>query len=285
MATVAREAVFTGAAGNRLVADLSGPDDAPPVLLLHGGGQTRHSWARARRELGARGYRAIALDARGHGESEWSADGDYSPEAQVADLIEVVRQVGGRPALVGASMGGVQSLIASGQHPGLAAALVLVDVTPRLEMDGIEHILSFMNGHLDGFSSLEDAAEAVAAYNPNRPPPNDLKGLSKNLRQRDDGRWYWHWDPRFMDSDHHTRIAQISLRMKDAARNVTLPALLVRGRQSDVVSQAGVEELRQLLPQLEFVDIEGAGHMVAGDKNDHFNAAILDFLQRHYPLS
>jgi len=283
MSGATRLAEFVGASGARLAADVSGRDDAPAVLLLHGGGQTRHSWARARQELGDRGYRAIALDSRGHGDSEWVADGDYSLEAQVADLLAVVRQVGGRPALVGASMGGVHSLIACGQHATPASALVLVDVTPRLEANGVEHIVGFMKGHLDGFASLEEAATAVAAYNPNRPPPTDMKGLAKNLRQREDGRWYWHWDPRFMGGDHRASVAHISQRMRASAAGVALPTLLVRGNLSDVVSYDGVEELKRMLPQLEFVDIQGAGHMVAGDKNDHFNAAILDFLRRHYP--
>ncbi|WP_037007004.1 alpha/beta fold hydrolase [Pseudomonas nitroreducens] len=275
---------FRGASGNRLAADVSGPQDAPVVLLLHGGGQTRHSWARAHRELAAQGYRAISVDARGHGESDWSADGNYSLEAQVADLLALIDEVGGRPALVGASMGGTHSLMACGLHPGIASALVLVDVTPRLEAQGIEHIIGFMKRHIDGFDTLQQAADAVAAYNPNRRMVDNNAGLAKNLRQRDDGRWYWHWDPRFMEGDHQAKVAHISQRMGQLAANVEIPTLLVRGKQSDVVSLEGVRELHALLPQLEFVDIEGAGHMVAGDRNDRFNSAILDFLQRSFPL-
>ncbi|MBA1204270.1 alpha/beta hydrolase [Pseudomonas capeferrum] len=275
---------FMGADGNRLAADLSGAHDAPAVILLHGGGQTRHAWARAHQALAAKGYRVISLDARGHGKSDWPADGDYGLEAQVADLLAVIKAVGGRPALVGASMGGTHSLVACGRYPDLAQALVLVDVTPRLEPEGIEHILGFMTQHPEGFSSLQSAADAVGAYNPNRPAPGDLSGLAKNLRQRDDGRWYWHWDPRFISGDYRDKVERISQAMSSAAPGVKIPTLLVRGRQSDVVSPEGVEELRALLPHLAFVDIEGAGHMVAGDKNDHFNAAILGFLQEHHPL-
>ncbi|MDT4828282.1 2-(acetamidomethylene)succinate hydrolase [compost metagenome] len=226
----------------------------------------------------------MSIDARGHGESDWAADGDYSLEAQVADLLAVIKALGGRPALVGASMGGTQSLVACGRYPEIAKALVLVDVTPRLEPEGIEHIVGFMSQHRDGFASLEKAAEAVGAYNPNRPPPRDLSGLAKNLRQRDNGRWYWHWDPCFIAGDHVDKVARISQTMKAAASTVRVPTLLVRGRQSDVVSPEGVEELRSMLPHLAYVDIEGAGHMVAGDKNDHFNSAIIDFLREHHPL-
>lgn len=279
-----KSSYFTGPAGNRLAADVSGPEGAPLVILLHGGGQTRHSWARAHQVLAAKGYRVVSLDARGHGQSDWPADGDYSTDAQVGDLLAVIASLGGCPALVGASMGGVQSLIACGRHPGLASALILVDVTPRLEVQGIEHIIGFMTQYPEGFVSLEQAAEVVAAYNPNRPAPRDLNGLAKNLRQRDDGRWYWHWDPRFMQGDHQQKVARIGQQMKDAASGIEIPTLLVRGKQSDVVSPEGVRELREMLPQLDFVDIEGAGHMVAGDKNDLFNDAIVEFLQRHHPL-
>ncbi|MCY1258394.1 2-(acetamidomethylene)succinate hydrolase [compost metagenome] len=273
-----------GAHGNRLAADLSGAEDAPTVILLHGGGQTRHSWARAHQVLADKGYRVVSVDARGHGESDWAADGDYSLEAQVADLLAVIKALGGRPALVGASMGGTHSLVACGRYPEIAKALVLVDVTPRLEPQGIEHILGFMTQHPEGFASLEQAAEAVGAYNPGRPAPRDLNGLARNLRQRDNGRWYWHWDPCFIAGDHRDKVARISQTMKAAAPAVRVPTLLVRGRQSDVVSPEGVEELRSMLPHLAFVDIEGAGHMVAGDKNDHFNSAIIDFLREHHPL-
>lgn len=276
---------FIGGSGNRLAADVSGPEQAATVLLLHGGGQTRHSWERAHQALALAGYRVISLDARGHGESEWMANGDYSLEGQVADLIALVKAVGGRPALVGASMGGVNSLIACGQHPELAAALVLVDVTPQLEAKGVEHIHRFMSGNPDGFASLEQAAEAIAAYNPSRPKPSNLAGLSKNLRLRDDGRWHWHWDPKFIMGDHHLKIAHIRDTMVQAATSVSVPALLVRGKESDVVSMEAVRELQGLIPGLEFVDVEGAGHMVAGDRNDLFNSAIIDFLQRHYPVA
>lgn len=275
---------FIGGSGNRLAADVSGAAQAPAVLLLHGGGQTRHSWERAHQALAQAGYRVISVDARGHGESEWIADGNYSLEAQVADLAALVEAVGDKPALVGASMGGVNSLVACGQMPELASTLVLVDVTPRLEAKGVEHIHRFMSGSPNGFASLEEAADAIAAYNPTRPRPKDLSGLSKNLRLRDDGRWHWHWDPKFIQGDRHLKIAHIRDSMADAARHVSVPALLVRGKESDVVSMDGVHELQELIPQLEFVDVEGAGHMVAGDRNDKFNAAIINFLRRHHPL-
>jgi pimeloyl-ACP methyl ester carboxylesterase len=275
---------FAGADGLRLVADAAGPLDGLPVLLLHGGGQTRHSWRRALQKLAAQGWRAIALDARGHGDSDWAPDGDYSMDRLSEDLRAVICTLRTQPMLVGASMGGNTALLAQSEEPALARALVLVDVVPQLESEGIQRIIGFMTARPDGFATLDEAADAVAAYNPSRPRPRDLQGLMKNLRQGSDSRWRWHWDPRFMVADapqRQARIREIHERMAAAAARVQVPVLLVRGAQSDVVSAEGVEALRALMPQLETAEVQEAGHMVAGDSNDHFNVAVLEFLHRH----
>ena len=140
------------------------------------------------------------IDLRGHGESEWPADADYSLEAFADDIRAVAAALDEPPVLVGASLGGSASIIALGTPPELdARALVLVDVAPKIEQEGVTRIGAFMVEHMeDGFASLDEVADAVAAYNPHRPRPTDLSGLKKNVRQRDDGRWVWHWDPRFI---------------------------------------------------------------------------------------
>jgi pimeloyl-ACP methyl ester carboxylesterase len=278
--------------GLELAADSYGPDDGPPVLLFPGGGQTRHSWDGTARLLGNKGWRATTVDLRGHGDSDWAPDGDYSLDAFAADVRDVARATGRRPpALVGASLGGISSLIAiaeDGQAAdrSVASALVLVDVAPRLEPEGVARIGAFMLGHLDGFASLEDVADAVAAYNPHRPRPSDLSGLRKNVRQREDGRWYWHWDPRFMTPGRidEPRSIRNEDRLERAALALTLPVLLVRGRQSDVLSEAGARNLQALVPHARFVDVAGAGHMVAGDRNDVFNDAVVAFLEETLPV-
>lgn len=276
---------YTGASGNRLAADVGGDPGDPPVLLLHGGGQTRNSWGKAQRELIDAGYYVVSVDARGHGESDWIGNQDYSLASQVADVRALCASMPGKPALVGASMGGVNSLIACGEDPKLASALILVDVAPRLEAAGIAHIHRFMTANLDGFASMDAVADAIAAYNPLRPRPANRDGLANNVRLRADGRWYWHWDPAIMAGDHGAKVAAISARMLEAASRVKLPSMLVRGKQSDVVGADGVAQLRACMPQLEFANIDGAGHMIAGDRNDAFNAAILAFLARHVPTS
>ena len=279
---------FTGRDGNRLAADVAGPDDGPPVILLHGGGQTRHSWGTTLDALAGEGWRAYSMDLRGHGGSDWVPDGDYTLEAFAGDVKAAVATLGRRPALVGASLGGLAALAAVGSpsDPAPASAVVLVDVAPRIEQAGRERIAQFMMEHMEsGFGSLDEVADAIARYNPHRPRPKDLSGLRKNLRQGDDGRWYWHWDPKFISgglgSPDETRTTVIDTdQLEAAARNVTLPVLVVRGLVSDLLSEEGARQLLELVPHGEMVSVAGAGHMVAGDRNDLFNDAVIGFLSR-----
>jgi peroxiredoxin len=235
--------------------------------------------------LADRGWRACSFDLRGHGDSDWSESGDYSLDAFADDARHLIRSFPTPPAVVGASLGGVSLLSAVGEKPReRVSALVLVDVAPRIEESGARRIGDFMGARMeDGFASLDEVADAVGAYNPHRPRPNNLEGLRKNVRQRPDGRWVWHWDPRFLQrprgSPDETRVSLVQPeRLEAAARALDMPVLLVRGRMSDLLSQAGAEQFLALAPHAEFVDVEGAGHMVAGDRNDAFNSAIVAFL-------
>jgi pimeloyl-ACP methyl ester carboxylesterase len=273
--------------GIHVVGDVGGDPAHPAVILQHGGGQTRHSWKNAMQELVAEGYHVINLDARGHGDSDWSPDGNYSLEALESDLLAVIATLKSRPALVGASMGGMCSLFAVGNASAegrqqIASALVLVDVVPRVNMVGAAKIGAFMQARRDGFATLEEAADAVSAYNPHRPRPKDISGLMKNLRWRD-GRLHWHWDPKFL-SGERPEPPVYAQRQLDAASRIRIPTLLVRGLQSDIVSEEGIAEFKRYLPTLEVYDVSGAGHMVAGDKNDVFDQGVISFLRRHLPV-
>ncbi len=276
-----------GRDGLRLSADEFGDPGDPPVVLLHGGGQTRFAWETTGGVLADRGWHVLRVDLRGHGESDWPEDGDYGPHAFADDVRAIATSLPKPPVLVGASLGGVASMLAiEGTDSTMARALVLVDVAPKIEEGGTQRIGAFMSEHMEsGFGSLEEVADAVAAYNPHRPRPTDLSGLKKNVRQSDDGRWVWHWDPRFMSGELGSRDEiRTSIvpeeRLSDAARTITVPTLLVRGRMSDLLSEEGARDLLELVPHAEFVDVDGAGHMVAGDKNDLFNGAIVSFLDR-----
>jgi pimeloyl-ACP methyl ester carboxylesterase len=279
-----RRVVYTAADNVPLVADVGGDERRPTVVLMHGGGQTRHSWSGAMRALIAAGYHVINFDARGHGESGWSSDGKYPLLIRATDLETVMVGVRGPVALVGASMGGATALEAIGEgiRPP-ASVLVMVDIVPRPDPVGTRKISTFMQSHPEGFATLEDAAEAVAAYNPHRPRSKDINGLRRNLRLRADGRFYWHWDPRMLSPESRPEPGEWAEKLIAYAGKVRVPTLLVRGMASDVVTDAGTEEFKAILPSLEIFNVPGAGHMVAGDRNDAFNEGMIEFLQRHLP--
>jgi pimeloyl-ACP methyl ester carboxylesterase len=276
---------LAGADGLVLRADARGDPDAPPVLFLHGGGQTRHAWGGTAAALARDGRLAITLDLRGHGESDWATgDAPYRLERFAADLRAVIDQLDRSPALVGASLGGLTSLLAVGEsETAIATAAVLVDIAPRIEPEGAQRITNFMIGRPDGYESLDEVADAIAAYTHHRSRPRDPESLKKNLREVN-GRYYWHWDPRFMGADGPAEIVDRA-RLFAAARRLTMPSLLVRGRESDILSDHGVREFLSHLPNAEYVDVGGAGHMVAGDRNDAFTEAVRRFLTRAAPIA
>lgn len=280
---------FTGASGNRLVASEMGPAGRP-VLLLHGGGQTRHAWSRTARRLAQEGWHAVALDQRGHGDSEWVADGAYAFSDYGLDAAAVARKIaeerGAPPVVIGASLGGIACLYALGEPgPRVFSGLVLVDIVPRMDPRGVAHIQGFMRAKaVEGFASVEEAAEAVAAYLPHRPKPTSLDGLKKNLRHHPDGRWRWHWDPRFLDGPRPVDAdwAIIEQRLTETVADLPVPTLLVRGGGSELVTPEAAQDFLALAPGAEYVDVAEARHMVAGDRNDVFAAAILTFLGRRF---
>jgi len=268
-----------GADGLTLAADVAGEPGAQPVVLLHGGGQTRHSWGALTRTLASNGYYAMTVDMRGHGESEWAVDGNYGLDRFVADEEAILADLDQAPVLIGASLGGMSSLLAAaGLGEDRVKGLVLVDIVPRVEPEGVQRIRQFLSAHIDGFDSYDEVVEAVNAYMPHRPRAPKSDGLRKNLRVGEDERLYWHWDPAFIRSDRTPSSASNIERMRDAARSVRVPSLLVRGKLSDVVSDEGVEDFLELIPGSRAVDVSDAGHMVSGDQNDVFNDAILAFL-------
>jgi pimeloyl-ACP methyl ester carboxylesterase len=273
---------WTGAGGIAIAGDTWGDPKGRLVVLQHGGGQTRHAWKGAGETLGKAGYHVVAFDARGHGDSDWADENAYGSDFMVDDLCHVIEALGGeKPILVGASMGGGTSLVAVGEGKVDASALVLVDMAPKIEAKGRQEIQDFMNQKPDGFDSLEEVAEAIANYQPHRPRPRTLDGLAKNVRLAANGKYRWHWDPArrkaWRNNDEYRD------RLSACADKLTLPTLLVRGGLSNVLSEEGAQSFLKQCPHAEYVRVEKAAHMVAGDRNDNFAGAVIEFLGRVVP--
>lgn len=256
------------------------PGPGTPIVLAHGGGQTRHSWGATAAALAERGHQVLSVDLRGHGDSTWATDGEYAMSDFVTDHLATIEWIGEPVVWIGASLGGSSGLMAVGAEAAAFAALVLVDITPSPAKAGVERILAFMaETSIKGFGDLDEAADAVAAYQPHRPRPKDTSGLAKNLRLGDDGRWRWHWDPAFVTSPKSmTNQRGRHDEAEDVARALTLPTMLVRGRLSDLVTETEAQAFLEMAPHAEYVDVANAAHMIAGDKNDVFMSAILDFV-------
>lgn len=272
---------FNTPGGVTLRGDVYGGLGGHSVILLHGGGQTRHAWRETSQALACNDFHVIALDLRGHGESDWAPDANYTLDAFVEDLHSIVDSLTDRPSIVGASLGGITALLAEGEsEQNHFKNLVLVDVAPRIEAQGVSRIIGFMTSRPEGYESVAEAAAAIAEYLPHRPPPSDLSGLAKNLVLGEDGRYRWHWDPAFVMGGRPPASSGQGDRLRVAAAAIDIPTLLVRGRISDLLSEEGAAEFLELVPHARFVDVAGAGHMVAGDSNSAFADVVMEFLTR-----
>lgn len=276
---------FVAADGTSLAANAVGPEQGPLVLLTGGMGQTRHSWRRTAGHLAASGRRAVLLDLRGHGDSGWSADGAYDFARLAGDLMAVAAQLGGPAVLVGASLGGKVSLAAAGYGgPAVASALVMIDTVPRSSAAGAAEVLAALRPPPDGFASPEAAAEVIARSRGEPLKPGAGAAMRRNMRVDAAGRWHWHWDPALMARDHGMRVADALPYLEGAAARLRIPTLVVRGELSPVTDDAGVAAFRALVPQLRVETVIGAGHMLVGDHNDAFTAALMRFLDADVPL-
>jgi pimeloyl-ACP methyl ester carboxylesterase len=249
----------------------------PPVLFLHGGGLNAHTWdlvcAALRRER-----HCLALDQRGHGESEWSPEMDYATESHVGDL-EAFRQALGleRFVLVGMSLGGANALAWAGQHSRRLAGLVLVDVGPEMRVEGTRKIAAFTSDATP-LDSLEQFVDRALAFNPRRNRELLRRSLLHNLRRMPDGRYMWKYDQRHRGKVDPGAPARRRELLWSAVAGVACPTLVVRGAQSDVFHDADAERLAGRLPQARWVKIEGAGHTVQGDNPAGLLVALREFL-------
>jgi pimeloyl-ACP methyl ester carboxylesterase len=272
----ANRAFVRAADGVELAIERFGAATAPALVFAHGFGQTRQAWTNTAAALAGAGWQCVTADARGHGDSGWRTDGAYDFAQFVDDLVRVARVTGEKPVLVGASMGGLLGLRAQSEHAAFRA-LVLVDITPRWEAAGVERILKFMRAHPDGFASVDEAADAIAHYLPHRAERKSPERLRSMLVPTANGRLRWHWDPRLLDvvPDDGARQQEHLL---DAARQIRVPTLLISGERSDIVSDETIEEFLRCVPHAHHVRVARATHMVVGDRNDAFTAAVEQFI-------
>jgi pimeloyl-ACP methyl ester carboxylesterase len=269
---------LTGADRNKLVCDVYGSGEGPTIILLHGGGQSRSSWRIAAQTFGQADFKACSLDLRGHGDSDWAADGNYCIDRFVADLVSVIEALGAPAILMGASFGGHVSLVTAARHPSLVKALVLCDVTPWIEGRETRAMRAMMCTAAAGFASLEDAAnhiDKVRGYSSNL----DASRLRKHLRQGTDSRLYWRWDPQFFISQD-TQNSDFTDLLIVAAENLATPTLLIRAELSKVVTPQQVLKFRQVVPHVRTALVTGALHTVAPDDNDKYASITLEFLSR-----
>lgn len=279
------EKIYNLSNNRKIAATEWGDIKDPMVIMLHGGGQTRHSWKGSASIIAGLGFHVITYDLRGHGESFWDKNGDYTFNSHKDDLIEIIEQNNKKANLVGASLGGMISLSLAGHEKDKdrCASLTMVDIGIRPNDKGSERIIDFMRSGLNGFSSVEEAADAVSSYLPNRQRPKDTSGLKKNLRLGKDKRYYWHWDPLFL-ADKGGQIKERKEReerfkqLEHSAERVTAPALLVQGALSDILTDEEKERFIATIPHSKFAKIDDATHMVVGDKNDIFAKVIAKFL-------
>ncbi len=265
-----------------LAADAYGPASATPVLFFHGGGQSRRSWTRAARNVGAAGYRAITIDLRGHGASDWAADGDYMLDAYARDVESLIDGFATPVVLVGASRGGQAALVGGARRPGRVNLIMLADVAPLLRDEGVEDIRGFFRASAGGFADVDEAADALATHL-HQKRAADASGLRKAMRQGEDGRLYWQWDPKTVSPEFLNPPSE-GIALEAAAVRLRDPVVLVRAEHSNIVTDESVARFRELSPQLEVVIARGVGHMLTGDRNDAFAETLLDHLARLAPM-
>jgi esterase len=253
-----------------------GAPSAPPMICLHGITQTAHSWDEVAAAM-AGDHHVVCIDQRGHGDSTWAPDGDYSRQTQAADLDALTDELGLRSfVLAGMSMGGINAITFTARHPGKVRALIVVDVSPQIEARGVENIRSFIQAS-DVLDSFEAFVERAHQFNPRRSLDNIRSRLVHNLKQLPDGTWTWKYDPALRSPQRSFQASALGTLWDDVSA-LRCPTLIIRGGDSDVLSTEGAEKFQGAVPGSRLAVVPGAGHSVMGDNPTAFVAAVRDFL-------
>ena len=255
-----------------------GDPDNPPMLLLHGFAQTCHSWDFIALTFSDR-FRVIALDQRGHGDTDWAPDGDYSPEAHRKDTHAFVQAIGLEDfVLIGLSMGGRNALTYAAHHPEMVKAVAIVDAAPETLRAGGENIRRFVQQD-DELDSVDEFVERVLKYNPRRSAQQVRGSIMHNLKQLPSGKWTWKYDKLLRSSDKRWQSDPgLTDRLWSYVESLKPPTLVVRGSKSDLIASRTVEEMHRRMPNGTLATVEGAGHLVPGDRPAGFANAVAEFL-------
>ncbi len=253
-----------------------GSEGKPPFVCLHGGAQTAHSWDNFAPVMQG-DYHVYALDQRGHGDSNWAPDGDYSRQTQSEDVAAFVSALGLSPfILAGLSMGGINAITYTARYPESVRALIIVDVGPEIEARGRENIQSFISG-IDELDSFEAFVERAHRFNPRRSLENLRQRLSHNLKQLPSGKWTWKFDQKRLGAGGRSGIGPEGL--WEDVRKIRCPTLIIRGGESDILAPEAAERLRAAIPNSRVTVVPGAGHSVMGDNPAGFATAVREFLR------
>lgn len=272
---------FDGFGGIRLAADAFGLPNDPAVLLLPTGGQSRKFWHQAAIALAAAGRYAICVDLRGHGDSDHAADGRYDLDAYAGDLKAILSALPKRAVVVAAGLGAIVAIAAVGESaPHLVSGLALVDATIWFEADVTarqQHALTLRTGVFDDASAIVDA---IAALHPGEPRPVAAEPLLAAFECGEDGRYRWRGDPRAFAA---AGVLTQQERLNEAVSHIAVPVILIRGSLNETIPAATMQRLQAMIPEAEAAEIEGAGHYAATDREDAFNAVLLEFVERRAP--
>ena len=254
-----------------------GEPDSPPMLLLHGYAQTCHSWDFVALAMCDR-FRVLSLDQRGHGDSDWAPDGDYTPEAYWTDLHAVMEALDLRDfVLMGLSMGGRNAISYAANHPGRVRALVVVDSAPMMQRAGTDRMRQFVQGD-DVLDSVDAFVKRVQEYNPLRPAEQIRGSIMHNLKQLPDGKWTWKYDKVLRSPDRKLPGKDYAALLWEQIDALDLPTLVVRGGESDMIALETADELHQRIGGSTLATVERAGHLVMGDNPSGFDAAVRSFI-------
>ena len=253
-----------------------GNDGAPPLVLLHGGGQSARTWDACCLVL-ARQYRCLALDQRGHGDSDWSPTAAYTFEDYANDIGALIDELDlQEPMLVGMSMGGINAIVYAARCPHRLHSVVIVDVAPEVQFEPVERMMLGMAAYRR-FANPHDAAERLSRMGARRDRKLLEATLALNLRQEEDGAWTWKYDPVTLANLSAEEILAPRRPLWAVLPRITCPALVVRGADSEIFLEADARRLVAGLPRPSRATVPGARHSVQTDNPAGLAEAIMQF--------